>query len=225
MKIYKILIIGILFLAMVGAVRADPILASVSLKVYRDGSQAQMEKVEIFTQYPEYMKNLLGNTDYYGSHVYDLYVLDDLGNIVWEKRLNTDFVAYSNPPILLDNNLIETFLLFERENTLKLYDEGGTLLLETVLDFCDDDGNCEITENENAVTCQEDCDVNNDEYCDLNYDGICDRDCPEYYDNDCEAAASKRRQIKAAFIDEPDKTTETPNLILRFFEWMFSGFK
>lgn len=61
----------------------------------------------------------------------------------------------------------------------------------TVLVECNGNGVCETAEDENALTCPQDCSPKKkDELCNPVLDGVCDPDCPEGEDPDCSAAGT-----------------------------------
>jgi parallel beta-helix repeat protein len=139
-----------------------------------------------------------GHTQYFrGGGEYSVKIVDNSDNLLWQQDFDLHFdyvgpvyggVDYSG--IRFESADLAFRVLYDSSmHEFQLY-RGGALIFSKVLDFCDYDGACGMTET--YGTCPADCPLNQpDKICTPDADTICDPDCFGATDPDCVVAGDQ----------------------------------
>lgn len=132
------------------------------------------------------------HTQYFrGGEEYVVKIVDSLGSTVWEQDFDLPLryvgpvyggVDYSG--IRFESAGLSFRVLYDMSMYEFLLYRSDTLIFSKILNFCDSDGACGMTET--YVTCPVDCSLNQpDKICIPDADTICDPDCFGVTDLDC----------------------------------------
>jgi len=131
-----------------------------------------------------------------GQHI--LKLLDKSQETVYQLRFLIDEIQATIPEevptkevddFLLDSTRYEAVVYlpyFEEAEIIAVGEENSSLMAFVGIKdlICNNNSVCES--NENFVSCEADCSIEEDNYCYPETDGVCDTDCVEGLDEDCE---------------------------------------